>query len=219
MGDTLKIGGALSNLNKKELLRRIRKYEKLSGNKSKISMKNKKQVMIDYLEQNIQERRVTFESKPNIIEINARSDNERKERKKELKKIKKTKKEKKNIKNIYYKDIPTLDKYLEIKKYNLSSKKLKKREPIKFIKGIDSEDKKKIIYNQKKYKKHKIKYNIKKKKDKVVLKIYEKEREEKKEDIIKEYNFDKKQELDKYKAEYKAKVDLIKYVRKLLKKQ
>lgn len=212
-------GGALSNLTKKELLRRIRKYEKSSGNKSRINMSHKKQIMINYLEENIPQRRVMFKDTPKIIEIDARSDKERKERKKTLKKINKKKKEDRNVRNIYYKEIPSLEKYLEIKKYNLSTKKLKKREPIKFVKGIDSEDKKKTLYNQKKWKKHKIKYNIKKKKNKVVLKIYEKERDNKKDDIRKEYKFDKKKSLDKYKAEYEAKVDLIKHVRKLLKKQ
>jgi len=212
-------GGTLSNLTKQELLRRIRKYEKSSSNKSKISMKHKKDIMIKYLEKNIPQRRVMFVEEPTVIMIEGRTDKERKVRKKILKKIKKGKKENKNIRNIRHKEIPTLEKYLEIKKYNLSDKKLKKKESLKFIKGIDSKDKKKTLYNQKKWKKHKIKYNIVEKKNKVVLKIYEKERNIKKESIKKEYKFDSNISFDKYRAEYEAKVYLIKLMRNKITKK
>ena len=213
-------GGAMTNLTKKELLRRIRKYEKESGNRSRISMKNKKQDMVDYLNEYKPEKKVSFIEEPVVIEIEGRTDAERKVRKKALKKIGKKKKEDKSIRNIRHKEIPTIKKYLEIKEHNLNlkGKKLKKKEPLKFVKGIDSKDKKKTLYNQKKWKKHKIKYNIVKKKDKVVLKIYEKERDVKKETVRKEYNFDSKKQFDKYRAEYQAKVELIKYMRKKITK-
>lgn len=215
-------GGALSNLNKKELLRRIKKYEKKSNTTSKISMRNKKDVMINFLQKNVPQKKVMFKNTPKIQLIEGRTDAERKLRKKALKKIKKKKKEDKSIRNIKHKEIPSLEKYIEIKKYNLGirpkSKKLKKKEPMKFIKGIDSKDKKKTLYNQKKWKQHKLKYNMVEKKNKVVLKIYEKERGEKKEDIKKEYKFNKELPYDKYKAEYKAKVDLIHHMRERITK-
>ena len=214
-------GGALSNLTKQELLRRIRKYEDKSGNKSKISMKHKKDIMIKYLEKNIPQRKVIFKDAPKIIMIEGRTDKERKTRKKVLKKIKKGKKENKSIRNIRHKEIPTLEKYIEIIKYNLNlkGKQLKKKEALKFVKGIDSKDKKKTLYNQKKWKQHKIKYNIVENKDKVILKIYEKERGEKKESIKKEYKFDINNPFDKYRAEYEAKVHLINYMRKIITKK
>lgn len=212
------IGGSLSKLTKIELLRRIRKYERKINDKSKISMKNKKLDMIKYLEKNIPQKIVRFIEEPQIIVIEGRTDKERKVRKKALRKINKKKKEDKSIRNIRHKEIPTLEKYIEIRKYNLSlspkSKKLKKKEPMKFVKGIDSKDKKKTLYNQKKWKQHKLKYNIVEKNNKVVLKIYERERGEKKEDIKKEFKFNKEQSFDKYRAEYEAKVYLINHMRK-----
>ena len=217
------IGGSYLNLTKNELLRRIRKYEKRTSSKSKISMKDKKEVMVKFLNNNVPQKKVRFVENPQIKIIEGRTDAERKARKKVLKKIKKGKKESKSIRNIRHKEIPSLEKYIEIKKYNLSispkSKKLKKKEPMKFVKGIDSKDKKKTLYNQKKWKQHKLKYNIVEKNNKVVLKIYEKERGEKKEDIKKEYKFNKEQPFDKYRAEYKAKVDLINHMRKRITKK
>jgi hypothetical protein len=163
------IGGALSNLTKKELLRRIRKYEKTSGNKSRISMRHKKQVMLDYLQQNVPQRKVIFIEKPKVIEIEGRTDKGRISRKKALRKINKGKKDNKGIRNIYYKNIPSLEKYLEIKKYNLNlkGKQLKKKEPLKFIKGIDSEDKKKHYIIKKNGKNIKLNIILKKRKIKL----------------------------------------------------
>lgn len=213
------IGGSLSNLTKQELLRRIRKYEDKSGTKSKISMKHKKEVMIEYLERNVPKKEVRFAEEVQIIPIKGRTSLERNTRKKALKKIGKSKKENRKIRNIRHKDIPELEKYLEIKKHNLSSKKLKKKEPMKFIRGIDSEDKKRVLYNQKKWKQHKIKYNLVEKENKVILKIYEKERDVKKESIKKEFKFNPEKSLDKYRAEYDAKVYLIKLMRKKIAKK
>jgi len=213
------IGGTLSNLTKVELLRRIRKYEKVSGNKSKISMKNKKQDMINYLNEHKPRKQVRF-GDIEIIEIEGRTEAERKTRKKELKKIGKKKKELKKLKSIYYKEIPMIKHYLDIKKHNdtVKNKKLKKREPLKFVKGIDFPEKKRIIYEQTKWKKYKMKYKIYSKKDQVKLKIYDNKDLKNPKKIEKEYKFNKDEKYDKYRAEYLAKVELIKYIRKILKK-
>ncbi len=207
------------NLTKPELLRRIRKHEKESSNKSKISMKNKKQEMINYLNIYKPEKKVTFIEEPQIIEIEARTDKERGDRKKALIKIKKKKKELKQLKSIYYKEIPTKQHYIIIKKHNeTKNKKLKKREPLKFVKGIDFPEKQRTIYEQTKWKKYKMKYKIYTKKSKVKLNIYDKKDPKNEKKIEKEYKFNKEDKYDKYRAEYKAKVYLIKYIRKVLKK-
>ncbi len=207
------------NITKPELLRRIRKYEKESSNKSKISMKNKKQEMINYLNIHKPEKKVTFIEEPQIIEIEARTDKERENRKKHLKKIKKKKKELKQLKSIYYKQIPMKQHYIKIKKHNeTKNKKLKKKEPLKFIKGIDFPEKKRTIYEQTKWKKYKMKYKIYTKKSKVKLNIYDKKDPKNEKKIEMEFKFNEEDKYDKYRAEYKAKVYLIKYIRKVLKK-
>ena len=209
-----------SNLTKVELLRRIRKYEKESGNKSRISMRHKKQVMVDYLSEHKPERKVRFVEEPRIIEIDARTDEERGDRKKHLRKINKKKKELKQLKSIYYKDIPMKQHYIKIKKHNMEAKKkqLKKKEPLKFVKGIDFPEKKRTIYEQTKWKKYKMKYKIYTKKNKVKLNIYDKKDPKNEKKIEKEYKFKSEDPYDKYGAEYDAKVFLIKYIRKVLKK-
>ena len=209
-----------SNLTKTELLRRIRKYEKTSRNKSRISMKNKKQDMVDYLNQHKPERKVRFVEEPQVIMIEGRTDKERKIRKKALKKIGKKKKELKQLKSIYYKEIPMEQHYVKIKMFNdnIKNKKLKKREPIKFVKGIDFPEKKRTIYEQTKWKKYKMKYKIYTKKNKVKLNIYDKKDPKNEKKIEQEYKFNREDKYDKYRAEYNAKVDLIKYIRKVLKK-
>ena len=213
-------GGALSNLTKEELLRRIRKYEKSTGNKSRISMKNKKQDMVNYLNQYKPSKKVRFVEKPKVIMIEGRTDAERKIRKKALKKIGKKKKELKQLKSIYYKEIPMKEHYIKIKTFNdtVKNKKLKKREPIKFVKGIDHPVKKRTIYEQTKWKEYKMKYKIYTKKNKVKLNIYDRKDPKNEKKIEKTYNFNKEDKYDKYRAEYDAKVDLIKYIRKVLKK-
>ena len=212
-------GGTITNLIKAELLRRIRKYEKQTGNKSKISMKNKKGDMVNYLNKHKPSKTVRF-GNVKIIEIEGRTDKERNIRKKELKKIGKKKKETKKLRSIYYKEIPTLKYYLDIKKYNdtIKNKKLKKREPLKFVKGIDYSEKKRTIYEQTKWKKYKMKYKIYTKRGIVKLNIYDNKDLKNPKKIEKEYLYDKKEQYDKYRAEYLAKVELIKYIRKTLKK-
>ena len=81
------IGGSLTNLTKQELLRRIRKHENKTGIKSKISMKNKKDVMVKYLQKNVPQKKVRFSDDVKIIEIEGRTIEQRKTRKKALKKI------------------------------------------------------------------------------------------------------------------------------------
>ena len=212
-------GGAITNLNKPELLRRIRKYEKQTGDKSKISMKNKKQDMIDYLQKNKPSKQVRFGS-IKVIEIEGRTDKERKTRKKQLKKIGKKKKENRKLRSIYYKDIPTSKTYLGVKKHNdtVKNKTLKKREPLDFVKGVDFSEKKRTIYEQTKWKKYKMKYKIYTKRGIVKLNIYDNKDLKNPKKIEKEYKYDKKVKRDKYRAEYLAKVELIKYIRKILKK-
>ena len=212
-------GGAITNLTKKELLRRIRKYEKQTGNKSKISMKNKKGDMVDYLNKHKPSKKVTF-GDIKIVEIEGRTEKERKTRKKELKKIGKKKKETRKLRSIYYKEIPLLKHYLDIKKHNdtIKNKKLKKREPLKFVKGIDFPEKKRTIYEQTKWKKYKMKYKIYTKRGIVKLNIYDNKDLKNPKKIEQEYKYDKTEQYDKYRAEYLAKVELIKYIRKILKK-
>ena len=219
-GPNKQVGGTISNLTKQELLRRIRKYEKKTGKKSKILMSSKKEIMVNFLIKYKPEKKVRFVDKPQIIEIEGRSDKERKERKNTLKKIGKKKKELKQIKSIYYKEIPLSKHYVAIKTHNdtIKSGKLKKREPIKFIKGIDFPEKKRTIYEQTKWKKYKMKYKIYTKKNKVKLNIYDKKDPKKEKKIEREYKFDNKLKYDKYRAEYEAKVELIKYIRKIIKK-
>ena len=55
----------LKNLTKQVLLRRIRKYEKKENKKAKINMSHKKQVMIDYIDANIEEKRIKFDLRRN----------------------------------------------------------------------------------------------------------------------------------------------------------
>ena len=210
----------LSNLIKTELLRRIRKYEKETGNKSRISMKNKKQDMINYLNKHKPSKVVRFIEEPTLIKIEGRTEKERKTRKKQLKNIEKNKNEIKKLRSIYYKEISTVNKYLDIKNHNdnVKNKKLKKREPLDFVKGVDFREKKRIIYEQIKWKKYKMKYKIYTKRGIVKLNIYDNKDLKNPKKIGMEFKYDKKEKYDKYRAEYLAKVYLIKYIRKILKK-
>ena len=206
----------LSNLTKSVLLRRIRKYEKTSGNKSQISMKNKKQDMIDYLNEHKPSKGVKFGS-IKVVEIKGRTEAERKKRRGEIKKIKTQIKKLKKLRSIYYKVIPTLKTYLDIKKHN-TEMKLKKREPLDFVKGLDFLTGKRTIYEQIQGRKYKMEYQIYANKGKVKLKIYDNKDPKNLKKIEKKYKYDKKDKYDKYRAEYLAKVELIKYIRKVLKK-
>jgi hypothetical protein len=211
----------LSNLTKDVLLRRIRKYEKTHDKKSKLTLRNKKDELIKYIRKHIPQKKVRFNTKVEIREIEGRTDKEKNKRKQALRKINKGKKENRKLSKIQHKEIPSLAKYLDIKKYNLTHD-LKKKELMKYIKGIDSEDKRKTIYKQKKYRNINFKYNIVKKNDYVILKIYEKQKKNKKKEdkkIVKKETIQKKfkiknVEMGEYIAEYNAKVFLIKYLRK-----
>jgi hypothetical protein len=199
----------LSNLTKDVLLRRIRKYEKTHDKKSKLTLRNKKDELIKYIRKHIPQKKVRFNTKVEIREIEGRTDKEKNKRKQALRKINKGKKENRKLSKIQHKEIPNLAKYLDIKKYNLTHD-LKKKEPMK------------TIYNQKKYRNINFKYNIVKKNDYVILKIYEKQKKNKKKEdkkIVKKETIQKKfkiknVEMGEYIAEYNAKVFLIKYLRK-----
>ena len=162
-------------------------------------------------------RRVTFGD--DVIEtFSDITDSIKLERQKLLKKINKDKKINRKLSKIYYKDVSNVDEYVKIKKYNMNSKnKLKKKEPLKFIKGIDYPTEKRSIYKQEKYKRYKIKYKITEKKKSLVLKIYNKKNIDKIIETTKVFKFDKS-EFDKYRAEYLLKIFLIEKIRKIIKK-
>ena len=63
-----------------------------------------------------------------------------------------------------------------------------------------------------------MKYKIYTKRGIVKLNIYDNKDLKNSKKIEKEYSYDKKEQYDKYRAEYLAKVELIKYIRKTLKK-
>lgn len=114
----------LKKLTKPVLLRRIRKYEKKENKKAKINMSHKKQKMINYIDNNIEERRVNFNLERNERRnIGVRTSLERENRKKQLRKINANKKKNRSNAKALYKEIPKKEKYIAIKKHNLNKKK------------------------------------------------------------------------------------------------
>tara|TARA_B110001454_G_C12721664_1_gene434968 strand:+ start:629 stop:1663 length:1035 start_codon:yes stop_codon:yes gene_type:complete len=194
----------LKNLTKPVLLKRIRNYEKKENKKSKINMNHKKQVMIDYIDENINEKRVKFQLDRNEnIDIERRNTLERNNRKKQLRKINANKKKNRSNAKALYKEIPKKDKYIAIKKYNKNKKKkLKKKEPMKFIKMTG---KKKKLYKDSQ---EKIEYKIKNRKKKIQVDIIHKQGDDK----IKFHQSYPKND-NSIAAEYDAKKDLLEYVR------
>ena len=194
----------LKNLTKPVLLKRIRNYEKKENKKSKINMNHKKQVMIDYIDENINEKRVKFQLDRNERRnIGARTSVERENRKKQLRKINANKKKARANAKALYKEIPKKDKYIAIKKYNKNKKKkLKKKEPMKFIKMTG---KKKKLYKDSQ---EKIEYKIKNRKKKIQVDIIHKQGDDK----IKFHQSYPKND-NSIAAEYDAKKDLLEYVR------
>ena len=101
-GGGVKRKSELKHLTKPVLLKRIRNHEKKTNTKSKISMKNKKEDMINYIDSNIKERKVVFDLENNKKKnIGVRTSVERESRKNQLRKInankKKTEKKCKSI--------------------------------------------------------------------------------------------------------------------------
>ena len=201
----LKKKSNLWSLTKIILLKRIKKYEKKNNINSNITMKSKKEEMINYILKNIPQKKVSFAENPKIIKIENRTEKEREERKKYFHNLKEKKKIFRIISKINYKHLPTMEEYIELKKYNKNKKnKLKKKKPIKFIKfkvvNIGDE----------------IMYNLMKDKTKIILEIFytnKKGVEEMKQYFFK---FKPKNKESKYRAEYKAKIKLIKTLRKIM---
>ena len=194
----------LKKLTKPVLLRRIRKYEKKENKKAKINMSHKKQKMINYIDNNIEERRVNFNLERNEgRNIGVRTSLERENRKKQLRKINANKKKNRSNAKALYKEIPKKEKYIAIKKHNLNKKKkLKKKEPMKFIKMTGK--KKKIYKNSQ----EKIEYKIKNRSKKIQLDIIHKQGDEK----IKIHQSYPKNN-NSLATEYQVKKDLLEYVR------
>jgi len=133
----------LKNLTKPVLLRRIRKYEKKENKKAKINMSHKKQVMIDYIDANIEEKRIKFDLRRNKKRnIGVRTSLERENRKKQLRKINANKKKNRANAKALYKEIPKKDKYIAIKQHNKNKKKKIKKERTNEIYKNDREEKK-----------------------------------------------------------------------------
>lgn len=198
---------SLWNLNKNELLRRIKKYEKKNNKISGIKKTSLKDDMIKYIIDNLPKiKKVKIKDTPKIIKIKNRNTVERLERKKILKEIKEGKKKYRLLSKFNYKKLPTLNEYIEIKEYNKDKKnKLKKKELLNFIK-IKKNGKNKFITED-------IIYLIERKPKKITLEIFFKNKKE--EEDFKEFNF-RINSKNKYKTEYDAKIKLIKFVRKYL---
>jgi thiol-disulfide isomerase/thioredoxin len=194
----------LKNLTKPVLLRRIRKHEKKVNKKAKINMSHKKQVMINYIDNNIEERRVKIDLRRNKRRnIGERTESQRESRKNQLRRINANKKKNRANAKALYKEIPKKDKYISIKKHNLKkNKKLKKKEPMKFIKMTGKT--KKIYKNSQ----EKIEYKIKNKKNKIQLDIVHKQGDEK---IKMHQSYPKNN--NSLATEYEVKKDLLEYVR------
>ena len=204
IGGGLKRREELKKLTKPVLLKRIRKYEKKENKKAKINMSHKKQVMINYIDKNVKEKRVHFNLDKNEKKnIGERTSIERENRKKQLRKINTNKKKNRSNAKALYKEIPKKDKYIEIKKHNKNKKnKLKKKEPMKFIKMTG---KKKKLYKDSQ---EKIEYKIKNRKKKIQVDIIHKQGDEK----IKIHQSYPKND-NSLATEYKVKKDLLEYVR------
>jgi thiol-disulfide isomerase/thioredoxin len=194
----------LKNLTKQELLRRIRKHEKKINKKAKINMSHKKQKMINYIDNNIEEKIVQINLEGNQrINIGEISDSQRESRRNQLRRINANKKKNRGNAKALYKEIPNKDKYIAIKKHNLNKKKkLKKKEPMKFIKMTG---KKKKLYKDSQ---EKIEYKIKNRKKKIQVDIIHKQGDHK----IKFHQSYPKND-NSMVAEYNAKKDLLEYVR------
>ena len=169
-------------------------------------MKHKKQVMIDFIDLNIKEKKVVFDlKKNNNKKIDARTTLQREERQNQLKEINANKqKNRKNAKALY-KEIPKKKDYIAIRKHNENKKtnQLTKKEPMKFIK-INNKKNQKIYKNSQ----EKIEYKIKNKKTKMQLDIIHKQGDQK---IKMHQSYPKNK--NSLSAEYDLKKDLLEYVR------
>jgi len=145
---------------------------------------------------------VIFKNTPNIQEYSLYK-NEIKDKVKIIKKIGKNKSENRKISKPLYKDIPKYSTYYKIIKHNEKvNKRLKKKEPLKFVK-INS--KMNILFENDV---NIVKYKIKNEKSKYIVKIIHKSGDEK---IIQKKEFKKSN--NKYKIKYDMKVYLLNYLR------
>ena len=205
LGGTIKksfINSNLWSLTKKELLRRIQKYEKNNNMKSKISIKNRKDDMIKFIMNHIKQKKIVFTKKTEIIPIKKRTRKEKTERKKRLKEIKKTKQKYYLISKINYKEIPTLKEYIRIKLHNGNPNNKKKiKEPLRYIKFNTRQQVDNISFKL-----------TKNKKTMEILVSYPKNGEKQ----IHEYslNYDSNDIISKFETEYKMKVKIIKFFKK-----
>lgn len=128
---------------------------------------------------------------------------EKDDKKKIIKNVKKNKKEYKKIAKPLYKNIPKYSTFYKILKYNENiNKKLKKKEPLKFVK-INTKTNT-LFKNDT----EKIKYKLQDEKNKYVLKIIHKIADQ---EIILEEEFKKTN--NKYKIKYDIKVYILDYLR------
>ena len=214
----------LNSFTKVKLLNIINREK---GNVKGISMRKKKQELIDYIiKENI--RFVYFSDKNDIKEIPSLSKEEREERLRLLKNISNYKEYNRTLKRIYYKPIPTLEEYISIKKWNKNENNLKKKKPLRFIKINNDKDEMDVLYEQNKYKGHKIKYKIETNEDdpgvylltikNITWKI--KDKENKRKDYLEKIFFYDPDDIDdKYKTEYDLKIFIIEYLRKTVNKK
>lgn len=147
---------------------------------------------------------VTFKDTPKVVNFDVDSP-DRRERVKIIKKIGKDKQMNRKISKPLYKEIPSYQKYYKIIKYNEKHKndnKLRKKEPLKFVK---INKKTYTIYEKDT---EKIKYKIKESDKKYKVQIIHKSGDDK---IEESKEFVKKN--NKYKIKYDMKVYILKYVR------
>jgi hypothetical protein len=206
----------LNDMTKESLYDKILRHERKENKSSGIKLNMTKNIMIDYIEKNIPERkqRVRFDPKINIkkIKITKKSFEGRKTL---LSVIAEEKQKIRTISKFMYKNIPTQEEYVSIKLDNIKKRRLKK-EPLKFIKSYDQNKNKNNIYplHKVKYEDEEIevKYIIKKIKDntlKASVKYNGTSSEMK-------YPFDPDDETSIIIAEYKAKIYILKRLRTFL---
>lgn len=152
-------------------------------------------------------KKVNFDDKIIIHDIKI-SEKEKELKKKTYKKIKKEKKSKKKISKPLYKFIPNFEEYNKIIEYNSKNPKIKKKEPLSFIKI--KEDKKYKIYKNKETNEN-IKYIIIKNNNKYNVNLIHKIDDEK---ITLNEDFEIQKNI--IKTFYDIKVFILKYIRNVI---
>jgi len=202
----------LNSKTKEKLIKKIKTYNKKNQIKVFGLIKKSKQELINYIIKNIPEKRVRFDNVVEFKPIGGRTDKERDERKKDFLKWKLIRKSHKNFQKIHYRELPTEEEYIKIKKNNENKDNLKKKVPMNFIKDLTVEEKKRTLYKREKYINHKIKYKITKHTKYITVKTYEKYKGIKISSTKKKFYYSQEENME-YKIEYEIK----KYLHNLLK--